>query len=89
MAIPQIGATNVRGYVVLPTVSGGQIECLASLYGQPPVGALFNPNLFYVAPGETLPTPGTLILFDVIANPSYNPNIDTSPTALAANIRTA
>jgi hypothetical protein len=89
MAIPTIGATNCRGYVVLPTVSGGQIECLASLYGQPPVGAFFNENLFYVAPGETLPPPGTLILFDVVANPNYNPNLPTSPTALAANIRVA
>lgn len=82
LPLPTIGSTNVRGYVLPPTV-GYAIEALESLYGFQPVGQ-YNPLLFFVTVCVNLPA-GTEVLFDVVASP-WNP---PAPTAVATNVRRA
>ena len=78
MSAPQIGDTNVRGYI-LPATTGYEIEALESIYGQQQPG-VFNPLLFNVIGGVNLPV-ATEVLFDVIAGPWS--------TAIATNVRRA
>jgi hypothetical protein len=81
LPLPQIGSTNVRGYI-LPDTCGGDVEALESIYGnQKAIG--FNPLVFFCFPHldrSVLPT-GTEILFDVVAGPQGE--------AMAGNIRRA
>ena len=73
LPLPQIGSTNVRGYI-LPDTCGGDVEALESIYGnQKAIG--FNPLVFFCFPHldrSVLPT-GTEILFDVVADQNGNP----------------
>jgi hypothetical protein len=83
---PKIGDTNVRGYILTPTDTY-DVSALQSLYGWYPAD-VYNPLQFWQPGGVTL-APLTEVYFDVVANPKYNPNIPTSPTAFAANVRRA
>jgi hypothetical protein len=66
MSAPQIGDTNVRGYV-LPDTCQSSVEALASIYGWHPPDSK-NPNCFYVI-GCVAFSEGTEVLFDVIEGP--------------------
>lgn len=77
--LPQIGDTNVRGFV-LPDTCAGDVSALESIYGDqnPDVK---NPLIFAV-PGTGVDLPvGTEVVFDVIAGPQGE--------AVASNIRRA
>jgi hypothetical protein len=86
MSVPQIGDTNVRGYVidaVWKTSSGMHVgqsfECLESLYGNRSADG-FNPLIFSSVVPTGLPY-GTEVVFDVVAGPQGQ--------AVASNVRRA